>query len=172
MVWVPNQKKLSSPWLCVCIPDRPEETYRCWIALAASVALLGECIPCHDTERLNFGNNTWIPATVQFVAIRNIWKIIKGTATKSTRKWQKMGILDARLLASPDFLHTSILHVCYTALSATVVVCACVRLCGSVHLNTQTHTHTHRYLCSSLKLFKNVSKGKQQSESCRQVCDL
>jgi hypothetical protein len=87
------------------------------------VASLGERIPCHDTERLNL---------MHFVAMRNIWKIIKGTATKSTRKWQKMAILDARLLGSPDFLHTSILHVCYTALSATVVVCAVVCVCAVV----------------------------------------
>jgi hypothetical protein len=39
------------------------------------------------------------------------------------------------------------------------------------------HTHKRltnptlpRFLWSSLKLFKNVAKGKQQNESCRQVC--
>jgi hypothetical protein len=75
-----------------------------------------------------------------------------------------------------------------------VIVCVClVILCGHLctafctckhvasqtdrRAHTVTHTYTHltnttlqRFLCSSLKLFKNVAKGKQQSESCRQVC--
>jgi len=69
-----------------------------------------------------------------------------------------MGMLDARLLGSPDFLHTSILHVCYTALSATVVVCAVVCVCAVVWVRAFKHTHTHTHTQVLVQLPEIVQK--------------